>query len=444
MSTGQDPAAEEAALIAWLEAARAASGLSTRPVRLADCPDWRLDRGRLVHRTGRFFSVVGLADPDGTHGLQGGAQPMIDQPELGWLGFLMRRGRDDIEWLLQAKTEPGNMRGTEFAPSLQATRSNYMRLHGGRPTRFLELFRAGGAFLSDAPHSEQGTRFLWKFNRNSVLALPPGSAPEPGTGENWRWASGRALRRLLGRSHLVNTDARSVIASAPWALLAGGGPLFRAGCLARSYRIAAPGPARLLNHAGPARWPRWRLVGLPELPGWRPGDSRLVTHAGTGVALHAVAARDREVPRWCQPFLVQDRPAEAVLLMRLHDGVAQVFLRILREPGFGGRAEFGPSLHSAFETPPPLAELAGRHRGRDLAVLHQGDEGGRFMRAETVYRIRLLPRTPPRQRHPFGLWVDLATLESLTRRAGTTTNELRTLASMILSADFDAACADLG
>ena len=96
---------------------------------------------------------------------------MIDQPELGWLGFVVRTAGAGVEWLVQAKTEPGNVHGTQLAPTLQATRSNFTRVHGGRPTRFLDLFRAGDAVLSDGPHSEQGSAFLHSCRIDRSLHL---------------------------------------------------------------------------------------------------------------------------------------------------------------------------------------------------------------------------------------------------------------------------------
>ncbi|MFD0982837.1 NDP-hexose 2,3-dehydratase family protein, partial [Tropicimonas aquimaris] len=219
----------------WLGEVRANSHLLLDRVALRECSRWLYRDGELHHATGRFFSIVGLAVNNVGMARHGRQLAMIDQPEVGWLGFIIRRTSHGIDWLLQAKTEPGNIDATQLAPSLQATRSNYTCVHGGLPTRFLDLFRGATAFVSDGPHSEQGTRFLWKFNRNSVLILPEGDTPDVSGLEHWNWCSSGSIRDLLAEDYSVNTDARSVIATAPWALLAEGGLLFSAPVLAASY-----------------------------------------------------------------------------------------------------------------------------------------------------------------------------------------------------------------
>lgn len=433
---------------AWLDRRRAASGLQVRRVGFADCAGWRFRDGRLEHETGSFFSVAGMLFGNTARPDRNNAHVMIDQPEVGWLGFLVRPNGRGIDWLLQAKTEPGNDGGTHIAPTVQATRSNFRMAHGGLPTRYLDLFAPGAPLLSDAPYSEQGTRFLWKFNRNCVRLVQPGEVADPGPDDGWRWFSGRALRQMLDHDFTVNTDARSVIATAPWALLADGGPLFRAAALARSHASGLGQMRSLLAAIAPAGSKpgiSWHRVPLDDLPGHALSADALRCAEGTeAVACFDCAARDREVSRWCQPFLMPPAaPAEHDLMMRVEDGAAELFLRRVNEPGFADRVEYGPTFHSELPPPPALSRLFADTPRKTLAVLNQTDEGGRFMQAPARYRIVLVEGTPERRAYPFGAWVRLAALERLLQTPGSCTNELRTLVSMMLGARFDAACADL-
>ncbi|SLN56150.1 NDP-hexose 2,3-dehydratase [Pseudoruegeria aquimaris] len=433
----------------FVAAVRAAAGKKIRRVAFEDCRDWHFTPdGAFAHRSGRYFSVAGISAPPTMHSRMPADCVMIDQPEVGWLAFLVRPSDAGLQWLLQAKTEPGNLAETSIAPTVQATRSNFERVHGGEATRFLDRLTEAPAFLSDAPHSEQGTKFLWKFNRNSVAAVEAGMEPEAADGRLWRWATSAALRESLSVNHLVNTDARSVIATAPWALLADGGPLFSADVLRASYELEKPWEAEqlkpLVSPLGPLRAPNWRRVPLTGLEGWQMRDGALRDPAGQeAVACYDVELAGREVGHWQQPFLVGTQPAEQVLFMRIDAGKAEFYLRVYHEVGFGRRREFGASTSSEFDTPPFLRNWRRQGEPRKIMALRQSDEGGRFMRADAVYRIVLLQNPPPKQRMPVGAWVDLSTLEKLCRTAGRTTNELRTLASMILSRAFDAACADL-
>jgi oxidase EvaA len=367
---------------------------------------------------------------------------MIDQPELGWLGFVVRKAGDGVEWLVQAKTEPGNVRGTQLAPTLQATRSNYTQVHGGQPSRFLDLFRAGGAVISDGPHSEQGSAFLWKFNRNTTIGLPSGHEVAM-RDHRWTWCDARRLRDCLGRSYTVNTDARSVIATSPWALLADGGTLFTAEPLVRSYRGSGQLVDSLLQRVAGTGPPRswWSWAPLDARSGFRLGRGAIYDADDREVVVfREVTTADREVSQWCQPFLTQTRPGPETLLVRILDGAAEVFIRLEHELGLGNRQEFGPSAMGSEHMPPYVTQLVESPESVELIRIDQSDEGGRFMQAQGSYRIVLTHEdSDRRRRHPFGQWVPLWALEKLVRHPGATTNELRTLTSLLLSSELDRA-----
>lgn len=436
-------------IVDWLETARMRSQLSIRQVGFKDCNNWRFYSGKFVHKTGKFFSIVGIKTSAADLDYDAKVMPMIDQPEVGWLGFMVRQTEYSIiEWLLQAKTEPGNVFGTQIAPTIQATRSNYMLEHNGKPTRFFEDFNSGSTFVSDAPHSEQGTKFLWKFNRNSVLALPKTRASDELEDENWKWCGGSVLRTCLGLSYTINTDARSVISSSPWALLAEGKPLFNSPVLAASYKKPTtqfPAIKRRVGRVGLPASIGCDFVNLGDMPGWTmtnegifDGDHNEV------VSCFEVKTKDREVDVWHQPFLGQSTTGDFILLMRVVEGIAQFFIRIHKEYGFGDRLEFGPSIQKELAVPKLLLELADLGNAHTIIKLDQSDEGGRFMQVMAEYRVVLVSDQSNREVYPFGQWVHLSILEQITKHAGTSTNELRTLTSLLLSTSFDEACVEFG
>lgn len=432
----------------WLAKINENSQLKVSEVSFEACRNWQIDGETMRHETVMFFSVVGLRVCD-DKAVSEQHYALIDQPEVGWLGFLVRQGSVGIEWLVQAKTEPGNISATQMAPTIQATRSNYRRVHGGKPTKFLDLFENGKSFLSDGPHSEQGTQFLWKFNRNSVLALPKSHDPELNRFGNWNWITSTVLRILLAHDYTINTDARSVIATGPWLLLAGQEPLFSASILATSYRRPAERHQLLLlaariKPASQRYVPRWEPTPLNELIGWEMNDYALLNPQGEPILrCYEINVKGREVANWCQPFILQDKQTDHVLYMRTSRRGAEFFLRIYEEVGFGGRREYGPSLHSQYDTPEEMNTWSEIDNTTELCSLDQSDEGGRFMAAAARYRIVLTKNVAPRVQYPFGVWVNLAVLEKLANSPGHTTNELRTLISLVLSQPFDDACANL-
>ncbi|CUK14158.1 NDP-hexose 2,3-dehydratase [Shimia thalassica] len=430
----------------WVDATRLSSQLRLRQVPFEECRQWYFSEGRFCHETGAFFSITGVHFPQAATGTAPTPSIMIDQPEVGWLAFFIRSSKTDIQWLVQAKTEPGNIQDTHLAPTIQATRSNYQRVHGGRPTLFLETLKNAPGFVSDAPHSEQGTRFVWKFNRNSVAAFPDTFDPDLSQHPQWQWVSSATLREALGQDYFTNTDARSVVSTAPWALLASNAPLFKAPALAKSYATKHNRKLQILDqllHPKPRKtklfWERATLDAYRDRDGFTLKDA-------TGkdvVACYETNVNHREVPNWCQPFLLAPQQTDHALLMRVQESSAEVFVRVLDEPGFGTRREFGPSVHSSFDLPDLMQNWLSEGNCSDLVYIQQSDEGGRFMQANASYRVALVKNTPDRVQYPFGRWVSLATLEQLVAQPGKTTNELRTLVSLVLSAAFDRACQTL-
>ena len=75
--------------------------------------------------------------------------------------------------MMQAKIEPGNLNIVQLSPTLQATRSNYTRVHGGKSPNYLEYFNGERDVyvLVDQLQSEQGARFLQKRNRNIIVEV---------------------------------------------------------------------------------------------------------------------------------------------------------------------------------------------------------------------------------------------------------------------------------
>jgi len=160
-------------ILDWHAEQQAASGFRYGRIPLAEIRRWRLTQGKIEHETGRFFSVVGIEAKSSLAHLDGWSQPIVDQPEIGTLGFLVCRRGDQTNILAQAKTEPGNVGAVQLAPSIQATLSNQNRLHGGAATPYLEYVADDGlgARVYDRLQSEQGTRFLSKYVRNVTCVV---------------------------------------------------------------------------------------------------------------------------------------------------------------------------------------------------------------------------------------------------------------------------------
>ncbi|SBO44004.1 NDP-hexose 2,3-dehydratase family protein [Cyanobium sp. NIES-981] len=444
-------------LLSWLEGRRGLCDMTVQEIPWQHSGEWRYREGALQHKSGGFFSIVGVeATAGGRPTLR---QPLINQPEVGILGFLLQHRGGEPHLLIQAKPEPGNIGLSQAAPSVQATRSNYKRLHHGKPTAFLQYFTGDPAATvrADSLQSEQGTRFLGKYNRNMTVELP--AALELDLDDAvYRWAPVREVCALLVSDFQINTDARSVLASSDWSALAGGDAPFSrcrgqggfGEALLRSY---GAGPAaeqasdgeilQRLEQLRAAHPFAVATVPLDDQVDWLEGrQPRLLGPAGSfDVRQVAVSSSEREVHSWDQPIVAQEREGTAVLLAREFGGVLHLLFRGRAEIGFREGFQYGPALQDAGGAPSPVPELDAEERLLEaihrratpvLSNLHS-DEGGRFYRSVARYSIALLDPADELPVSPSLSWMTLAQIARLVKRQGVFSNEARSLISMLLA-----------
>jgi oxidase EvaA len=435
-------------ILAWLRSRRDASGLQCAPLDWTDCSEWGLEAGTLRRRGGGFFEVAGFQVRSPARGWHGVTRPLIEQPEVGILGFLLRRRAGVTELLLQAKSEPGNVLLTQMAPTVQATRSNYTRAHGGAPTRYLSFFHPRDpASTGDVEQSEHGSSFLGKFNRNAIVTCDGSSALDEGPQHAWHPVAD-ALS-VLDVDFAVNTDARSVLCTGDWTMLAENGEPFerwrRSGSFAELLHASYADDPADRQHA----LEQW-IVGLqsPDLfhltrvpldrmPGWSLTATGLRDEASSSfVQLYAIQAADREVPNWEQPLLGTCEANRAILLCQLRSGLLHFLVRASPEPGFKEGVQLGPTAvtrHPAFAATPLNDFCADPSTTTPVACVRQSDEGGRFFRTVTEYEIRLVAETDRVPDTPSVRWVTLRQLHRLAQVRALTTNELRSNLSVLLT-----------
>ncbi|MCX6631375.1 MAG: NDP-hexose 2,3-dehydratase family protein, partial [Candidatus Solibacter sp.] len=254
------------AVAEWLKHQDQRAAHHTREIALDQQKDWLFDGSQIRHRLSRFFSVAGFEYRNGRSCC---AQPLILQPEIGCLGWVTRSTPTGLEFLLQAKYEPGNCNGTQIAPTVQATKSNQDRVHGGAKVPFLHLFQPGGPTpVVDGLQTEESDRFFRKLNRNVAVEIR-GPLPHP---EHFRWCGLSTLQRLLALSHTVNTDARSALVCMDWRIFQHPSPAdpVLTAALRRSLDLDLnPSAVHQCLAAARAGFGQVRQISLSELPGWR-------------------------------------------------------------------------------------------------------------------------------------------------------------------------------
>ncbi|QOC91743.1 NDP-hexose 2,3-dehydratase family protein [Micromonospora craniellae] len=374
-----------------------------RPSRLPldAVPGWNtgVAEPAFTHGSGRFFAVRGhsVRTEDGRRAWM---QPMVDQPEIGLLAIAVTPSDRGYAALVQAKAEPGNINGIQLSPTVQATRSNRERVHGGRPVPYLDLFDPATAdVIVDSRQSEHGGVFWQKRNRVMIVRTP---RFEPDVG--FRWIELADLLALLHDDDLVHADTRAVLGCAPWTLPSGFAAAgARIPILPRTLSGAARCDVRPL-----ARWlsaERARQssvsvsVALPDLAGWGRSADALRRDDGTGFEVVAVSvdAAGREVDTWCQPMVRPVGLGVVGLAVCDRGGQLNLLMQACPEPGLVDDVELGPTVQIAGGEAPRsgaeadlLALLLDRPMEAVLFDAVLSDEGGRFLHSRCRHLVVLV------------------------------------------------------
>jgi oxidase EvaA len=442
---------------AWLSQRRAQAGMNVSPLAWRDSEEWRFESGVLRHRSGGFFSIEGVRLSAKLSAHYPKFMPMINQPEVGILGFLVHRTETGPRWLLQAKAEPGSENFVQIGPSVQATRSNYLKLHGGQPTAYLgHVDGVPSRYASWSRQSEQGTRFIGKYNANIVSFV---DEELPVHNADWFWVDAAVLRDALALDYTINTDARSVLVSTDWRLLCTDGLPFSATRIASSTKLSdsywggSAGRAELaasykvqtrdhdeivawLAQFNPADTAPMQRVSLLEMPGWQRGEKSIFPENGVAdfeIQNVEVRAQRRERTHWQQPLVRNRREERYVLYISRIGADVCVYLALSDEPGFGGRAQLGPSWQSDRVNPDWTNACIQDGAGETVLSVMQSDEGGRFLSSRARYELIELEPHLCSEKDQSGVWLSLGDVQHLASTAGIITNEARSTISLILT-----------
>ena len=194
----------------WIERRNREVEVKVERIPFSEMKMWHSeDDGSIRHDSGRFFSIVGI-DVNTDYGDNyHWRQPIILQPEVGYLGILTKEIEGVLYCLMQAKIEPGNVNCVQISPTLQATKSNYSCVHSGKSPNYLEYFVNAKPenIILDQLQSEQGARFMRKRNRNIIIKVDE----DVPVLEDFRWMTLGQIKELMHYDNMVNMDTRTVL-----------------------------------------------------------------------------------------------------------------------------------------------------------------------------------------------------------------------------------------
>ncbi|WP_405407642.1 NDP-hexose 2,3-dehydratase family protein [Streptomyces decoyicus] len=415
----------------WMAERHASHRFAVRRIPFAALTGWSFapGTGNLRHDSGRFFTVEGLQVSVGTGPFPQWQQPIIKQPEVGILGILAKEFDGVLHFLMQAKMEPGNRNLLQLSPTVQATRSNYTKVHRGADVRYLDHFLrpAPGSVVADVLQSEHGSWFFRKSNRNMIVE----TRDEVPVAEDFCWLTLGQIGRLLRRDNVVNMDARSVLACVP----TGGAP--GSGAPYGDTDLLSWFTAERSRHTVSAE-----RVSLNTVAGWRRGPHTIERPDGRYFRVVAVAveAGSREVTGWSQPLIEPCGLGVTAFLTRRVQGVSQVLVHARVEGGFLDTVELGPTVqcvpgnHAALppgDRPPFLDTVLTAGPGRIRYAAVHSEEGGRFLHAESRYLLVEAADDMPKELPPGYRWVTPGMLGALVRHGHYLNVQARSLLSLL-------------
>jgi dTDP-4-dehydro-6-deoxy-alpha-D-glucopyranose 2,3-dehydratase len=425
-----------------------------RRVPLGSLDGWDDASGVIRHRSGRFFTIEGLDVHVSNGPVSHWSQPIINQPEVGILGILVKEFDGVLHCLMQAKVEPGNSNGLQLSPTVQATRSNYTRVHGGQPVPYLDYFRdtSQHRVVSDVRQSEQGSAFYQKRNRNMVVE----TTEEVQLLDGFRWMTLGQVHKLLAMDDLVNMDARTVLSCLPFSS-ADLESVFTKSLKVTGFRAAllrscieSNGSLHSLDEilswitgARTRTDVQTRLIPLHEVRCWERTEEKISHESGLFFSVIGVdvEAGRREVSRWMQPMIEIHGTGLVAFLARRIGGVLHVLAHARVEPGYVDVVELAPTVQC---TPDTYTSLPAAARPQFLDHVLRADpatimfeatlseEGGRFYHARNRYVI--IEVDPGAElSHPSYRWVTLHQLVELLRHSHYLNVQARSLVACLHS-----------
>ena len=198
-------------VLAWVKKRNEEVNVKVKQISFGEMNDWKFDKekGAIVHSSNKFFSIQGLGVITNYGNSKSWDQPIINQPEIGYLGFITKVFNGVLYFLVQTKIEPGNVNYVQLSPTIQATKSNYTQVHGGKIPNYLEHFvnATNDEILLDQLQSEQGARFLKKRNRNIIIKIGKDIKPL----KDFKWLTLGQIKHLMKKDNIINMDTRTVI-----------------------------------------------------------------------------------------------------------------------------------------------------------------------------------------------------------------------------------------
>jgi len=453
----------------WLNLINKDQIFNVTQIPLQKMENWHFDKktGDLNHASGGFFSIRGLSVETNWGNISKWTQPIIFQPEIGILGIITKKINGILYFLLQAKAEPGNINTYQLSPTVQATRSNYLQVHGGKPTLYLDYFiyHSKSKVLIDQLQSEQGARFFHKRNRNIIVRIPNDYNIKESN--NHRWLTLGQIIKLIQKDNTVNMDTRSVISSISYepnsiisdmpvnrnllrkclqdfTLIKKSKSSFGTSLMVSSHPNSKPinNIDEILRKIAKRKFEcelNVSLIPLNRIDQWIK-NSQEIYHPDrrffSVIGVH-VEAMDREVFNWDQPIIRQDKPGIVGFIVKEINGVLHFLTQLKLESGVMDLLEISPTVqcitsnYDENSMPTYVDSMKKIENMKIVTNVYQSEEGGRFYRESNQNLILLADESFDPDEDPNFIWMTMSQLKQFNKFNNFLNVEARSLLSCL-------------
>ena len=435
----------------WIEQRNNDLEVQIEKISLNECSPWYYDEkeGQIRNQNLSFFTVKGFQRKRENDVIL--EQPVILQNEIGYLGIICKEIDGVLNFLMQAKIEPGNINKIQLSPTIQATKSNFTQKHGGRKPNYLEYFlnAVDHEIIVDQIQSEQSSRFYKKRNRNIIIKVQDEILLKP----NFKWMTLGQIKRLMKKDNIVNMDTRTVLSCIPYynhsfstnelkamEAKANDKSLFKS-IFTMHDEYMIPRIYQQINNSKMFDDEEDALVSLDHLSTWKNTEKEMkcVHEHDFKVIFCDIMIEGREVTRWCQPLFEATGIALFGLFVCNDDGVKKFLVRIKKEIGCFDSLELGPTVQlepsKIQNNQDQIVDLFMNKMNHNVDIIHDvllSEEGGRFYHEQNRNVIIEINKNEIHAVEEEGyFWVSYRTLNQLVQVNNCLNIQLRNLISLL-------------
>ncbi len=371
--------------IQWFNLQKKKQQISCKIKYLKDLKYWLINDNLIHHSSGKFFKIVGIDVKSNTRG-KNWDQPIIVQKESGILGIIKDKFQN--RYLLQAKVEPGNKNKLQLSPTVQATKSNYTRVHGGKKIPYLNFFlKNKNNFISQF---EQGYRYLYKSNYNSLLITKKNIKVL----NNYYWLDMKDIIKIIKKRSIFNMDTISVFST-----------------FINKEKLDVPLHSmneilKWLSKKDKIFYLSVKIKPLNKLRDWKVGNDK-IEHKNKNhfsVVGINVKSNKREIKEWDQPIIKGKKLALAGFIICYFNKTKHYLCRYNKKPGLK-KSTLSCSVNTSdiinYKTNNKLSSFQNylinnfflKKSSKRFKVVYENilsDEGGRFYNCEIKYKALLI------------------------------------------------------